>query len=954
MARSRLGGSWKRALEAGDVARRTEAELVRHLVRQAPTGFALGILTVAAVVVVLWNAAPRGLLLVWFASIALLTLPVFVVVWRFTHAQNGTEGMAPWRRALGVAYGLAGAGWGAAAILLYPRVAMPYQLFLLFILAGAGIRGMAALAPLRVACVAYLTTTCLPMAGVLFAEGSFSSVATGVLVVAYWGSTIALGSEVRALLVRSVKLRFENFGLIDDLSRAKDDAETASRAKSAFLANVSHELRTPLSLILGPTRRLLSREASGKETRRDLETVERNAQALLKRVSDLLDVAKLEAGRMEVTRARCDVVEIVRRTAALVEAVARERGVELSIATPPSLFLMADPEKLERVLLNLLSNAMKFVPDGGRVRIEARVEGDDVVLSVEDDGPGVPVPLREEIFEPFRRGDDATTHRFGGTGLGLAIARELVEGHGGRIEVGDGADGGALFRVTLPGGKVGDSDAVAGPSPAARDTLDEIARQTVAELRPRSAPVVAVRGSGSQGLVLVIEDDPQMSQFLGDCLAPDHPVASAFDGRQGLEQALELRPDVILTDVMMPMGGDELVRELRAHPELEGIPIIVLTAKADDELRVKLLRDGAQDFLTKPFAPEELRARVDNFVMLKRARDVLQNALSSQSRDLADMADQLAAASRAKDEFFAILSHELRTPLSPILGWTFLLRQGRLDAEATARAIDTIDKNAKLQAGIVDDLLDVSRAISGKLRVNARPIALEPVIRAALDSVSLAAEAKGVRLETDLTPEVGLVSGDPERLQQVVWNLLSNAIKFTPRGGRVEVGLARVGEHLQVHVSDTGHGIRPALLPRLFERFWQADSSITRTHGGLGLGLAVVRHLVELHGGTVRAESEGEGRGATFMVMLPLLPPGTHGEDRAAHGPAGSARFQGLRALVVDDDKDTCEMVEAILTEKAPRSGPASRRARRSRPWTAGYRMSSCPTSRCRWRTATR
>ena len=339
----------------------------------------------------------------------------------------------------------------------------------------------------------------------------------------------------------------------------------------------------------------------------------------------------------------------------------------------------------------------------------------------------------------------------------------------------------------------------------------------------------------------------------------------------------------------------------------------MLTAKADDELRVKLLRDGAQDFLTKPVALEELRARVENFVMLKRARDVLQGALSSQSRDLEGLADQLAAANRAKDEFLAVLSHELRTPLSPILGWSFLLRQGRLDAAATARALDTIEKNAKLQAGIVDDLLDVSRAISGKLRLNARTIALDPVIRAAVESASLAADAKGVCLEVALAPESGLVSGDSERLQQVIWNLLSNAIKFTPRDGRVEVRLARVGEHLQLSVSDTGRGIKPALLPRLFDRFWQADSSMTRAHGGLGLGLAVVRHLVELHGGTVRAESDGEGQGATFTVTLPRLSPVASVDDCAPPMPAVSARFRGLRALVVDDDRDTCEIVGAVL-----------------------------------------
>jgi len=886
------------------VEQEVEAELVRQLVRQAPTGFALGTLIVAAILLVLWNAAPRGALLLWFLSITILSLPAFIVVWRFTRAPQPAERMNSWRQALTVAYGLAGIGWGTSAVLLYPSVATPYRFFLVFVTAGVGVRGMAALAPVWTACVAYLSGTMLPMSGELLAEGSLPSVVIGLMMLLLWGSIVALASEVRALLVSSVTLGLHNLGLIDDLSKAKDEAEAASRAKSVFLANVSHELRTPLSLILGPIRRLLGASPGG-EAHHDLETVERNAQALLKHVTDLLDVAKLEAGRMELHRSQLDVVELVRRTASLFEVVARERNVELTVEAPPSSSMVADAEKLERVLLNLLSNAMKFAPDGGRVRVGACVEGEDVVLSVEDDGPGVPIPLRAAIFERFHRGDDSTTRRFGGTGLGLAIAKELVEGHGGRIEVRDGTVGGALFRVTLP--LVHETGSAA---PAARGMHDELARQTVAELRRREDPVATIRGSDHQGFVLVVEDNPEMNRFLVDCLAPDYRVATAFDGRQGLEKALELRPDLILTDVMMPvMGGDVLARELRAHPELEGTPIVVLTAKADDELRVKLLREGVQDFLTKPVLAEELRARVANLVMLKRTAAVLQGALSSQSHDLAALADELADANRAKDEFLAVLSHELRSPLNAILWWSFLLGERQLD-EATRRAVEVIQRNAKVQAGMVADLLDVSRAITGKLRLDLRPMPLDPVVHAAIDSVRPAGDAKGIGLVAEIGTDPGLVSGDPARLQQVVWNLVSNAIKFTPRGGRVEVGLARAGDSLELSVRDNGVGIRPEFLPRMFERFWQADSSTTRRHGGLGIGLAVVRHLVELHGGTVRAESEGEGQGATFTVRLPVV---SGAQSVMSVDETAAARLQGFKVLVVDDDQDTCEAVGAVL-----------------------------------------
>jgi len=809
-------------------------------------------------------------------------------------------------------------GWGSAAFALYPQVAMPYQLFLLFILGGSGVSGMAALAPIRSAFFAYLTATFIPMVAMLVAERTLSSVATGFLLLVFGVATMVLGSRIRDLLARSLRLRFENLELIDDLSTAKEAAEAASRTKTQLLANMSHELRTPLALILGPVRKLLS-GASDSRTQRDLETVERNAQVLLKHLSDLLDVAKLETGRLEVDRALLDFVALVRRTASLFEVVANERRIALTVEAPDALPILGDAAKLERVLLNLLSNAMKFVPDGGRVRVAVEPDGSRIALVVEDDGPGIPDGLREVIFEPFRRGDDDTTRRFGGTGLGLTIAKEIIERHGGRIAVGDGIAGGARFTVELPHAAVPHESAADTAPTAARAALDEVARQTVAELRPPSAPAAATDGDGTHGLVLVIEDNVEMSRFLVDCLRDDYRVATAFDGQEGLEQALALKPDCILTDVMMPvMGGEALVRALRASPELEMIPIVILTAKADDELRVRLLREGVQDYLTKPVVREELSARVRNVVTLKRTRDVLQGVVSSQHRDLAVLAGQVAAANRAKDEFLAVLSHELRTPLTPILSWSTLIRERPLDAVAREQGLRAIERNAKLQARVIDDLLDVSRVITGKLRLNLRPVAVDPVVHAAIGSLRPAADAKGVHLEAVLDADPAMVSGDPERLQQVAWNLVSNAIKFTSRGGRVEVRLGQDGEHVRLIVADDGAGIDPAMLPRLFDRFWQADSSITRAHGGLGLGLAVVRHLVELHGGSVHAHSEGEGRGATFTVTLPALAvhPTAHDPfhdiDEAA-SPQRAPTLQGLKVLVVDDDQDTCEIIGAVL-----------------------------------------
>ncbi|GAB4379470.1 MAG: hypothetical protein Kow00121_33700 [Elainellaceae cyanobacterium] len=275
------------------------------------------------------------------------------------------------------------------------------------------------------------------------------------------------------------------------------------------------------------------------------------------------------------------------------------------------------------------------------------------------------------------------------------------------------------------------------------------------------------------------------------------------------------------------------------------------------------------------------------------------------------------AANRVKDEFLAVLSHELRSPLNPILGWVKLLRSGRLDATKTAQALETIERNAKLQTQLIEDLLDVSRILQGKLSLNMAPVNLEATIQAALETVQLAAEAKLIHIHTQYDPEMGQVLGDAARLQQIVWNLLTNAVKFNSPKGRVEIRLTRTGSHAQLQIYDTGKGIAPEFLPHMFEYFRQADSTTTRKFGGLGLGLAIVKHLVELHGGMVWAESAGEGQGATFTVQLPLLSDKKHPNETSFQqlSPSMAELLQGVRVLLVDDEADTRELIAFILEQ---------------------------------------
>jgi PAS domain S-box-containing protein len=304
----------------------------------------------------------------------------------------------------------------------------------------------------------------------------------------------------------------------------------------------------------------------------------------------------------------------------------------------------------------------------------------------------------------------------------------------------------------------------------------------------------------------------------------------------------------------------------------------------------------------------------------KIARDITEQRQAR--KELDEAYRQAEESSRLKEEFLATISHELRTPLSAILGWARMLRLGQLSKENAAKALDTIERNARAQAQLIDDLLDVSRIVTGKLRMDVRPSDPNSFIDAAVEAVRPAAEAKGVRVQKVI--DTGLISipGDPVRLQQVIWNLLSNAIKFTPRGGRVQIRSERVNSHLEIVVSDTGQGISPDFLPHVFDRFRQADQKASRQHGGMGLGLAIVRHLVELHGGNVSATSEGEGQGATFTVRLPISPIYQVDPSGARVHPAArdllpandtTERLDGLRILIVDDEPDTRDLLRQGL-----------------------------------------
>ncbi|PYS73987.1 MAG: hybrid sensor histidine kinase/response regulator [Acidobacteria bacterium] len=314
--------------------------------------------------------------------------------------------------------------------------------------------------------------------------------------------------------------------------------------------------------------------------------------------------------------------------------------------------------------------------------------------------------------------------------------------------------------------------------------------------------------------------------------------------------------------------------------------------------------------------------RINISLTVSPVRNKLGEIIGASARLLASeraARERAEAASRAKDEFVAMISHEIRSPLNAILGWSQMLRQGALDKTATTNALESIERNARAQAQLVSDLLDVSRVITGKLRINARPVDIMDSLESALESVHPAAEAKQIILDVQTEPYATVVTGDADRLQQVLWNLLSNAVKFTPRQGRVSVKITRIDSYLEVAVSDSGIGIPQEFLPFIFDRFSQADTTSTRKHAGLGLGLAIARHIIELHGGTITAESAGEGKGSTFRITLPVR--AIHQQAADSQQPsvsidaiANEIMLNGLRVMVVDDETETRELLNVMLS----------------------------------------
>ena len=804
--------------------------------------------------------------------------------------------------------------------------------------------------------------------------------------------------------------------------RRLEELAELDRAKTTFFNNISHEFRTPLTLLLGPVEEsVVSGVPPSGET---IDLVHRNALRLQRLVNSLLEFSRLEAGRADATFRPTDLAQLTADLSSSFRSAFERAGLRFEVDTPPLPEpVHVDRDMWERVVLNLLSNALKFTLSGS-VGVSLCLDGDSVLLRVRDTGSGIPADELPQLFQRFHRVQGARARTHEGSGIGLALVNDIVRLHGGRISVQSTSGEGTTFEVRIPRGRAHlpadrvREEAGATPLRAAQAYVEEALRWLPAA---DGSPSPGLATGPRQGRIVIADDNADMREYLGRVLEPRYEVELVGNGTLALAAIRRARPDLLLTDVMMPeMDGFQLLTAVRRDSGLRGLPVMLLSARAGEESRSEGLEAGADDYLVKPFSARELLARVDaqlvraqlrvveerqsermrtifreapvgiailtgpelrfefanqRYAEMVGNRQLLGRTLREAFPELAgqgtvelveqvritgepfaspayraaiattpggipeeaffhvvveplrelnyrvegvvivatDVTELVASrrraeeASRAKDEFLAMLGHELRNPLAPLVTALHLMKLRAPEALERERSI--IERQVRNLSRLVDDLLDVSRIARGKVELRREAVELGVVVAQGIETASPLIESRRHRLTVDV-PGWGMqIVADPTRLAQVVANLLTNAAKYTDPGGNLRVHAGTEDGTLVLQVMDDGIGIAPELLPHVFDRFFQARQGSDRALGGLGLGLALVKSLVELHGGTVGAESQGPGRGSTFTVRLPLLAPrdAREGDGRRLDEPPARKPRARLRILVVDDNVDAAE-----------------------------------------------
>jgi PAS domain S-box-containing protein len=818
------------------------------------------------------------------------------------------------------------------------------------------------------------------------------------------------------------------------------------QAKTAFFSNVSHEFRTPLTLMLGPIEAAATHPDTPPSVREQLILAQRNSLRLLKLVNSLLDFSRIEAGRVQASFEPTDAAAFTKDLASSFRSAIEAAGLAFRVECDPigePLFL--DREMWEKIVFNLLSNAFKFT-FFGEIAVRLRRDGAWAALEIADTGVGIPHAEIPRLFERFYRVETTQGRTQEGSGIGLALVQELVKLHGGRIEAASELGRGSRFGVRLPLGaahlpadRVKASRALTSTATGALAYVQEALRwmpegqsAAVHLTALDAAPVALAQGGATVGARLIVADDnADMRAYLEQLLGAIYRVEAVADGEAALAAVRRERPDLILSDIMMPrLDGFGLLKALRADESLRSIPLILLSARAGEEARIEGLQSGADEYLAKPFSARELTARIAGLLELARVRReadavvreseerlrlaldaaamgtfvwlieegerrhdtamlalfglppgaalnfeeggsslihpedaeryaqavaralepvgggmlhqdirvrlpegsyrwlsitgqvyfegrppraarVAGVAIDISSRKQVEQALrrqtlQLEAADRQKNEFLAMLAHELRNPLAPIRNASELLARMASPDPQTRAVTQMLQRQAAVLARLVDDLLDVSRITQGRIVLKRQNLKLADVIAQAMETVEPMIQERRHKISV-MSHEPLRVNADATRLVQCVVNLLTNATKYTQPGGEIRVeSFAQAGEAV-LAISDNGPGISADLLPQIFDLFVQSERTLDRAQGGLGIGLSLVKRLIEMHDGRVSASSAGPGRGSTFEIRLPLA---KYDEEqvREAVVSAPSARI-----LVVDDNADAADSLKLLL-----------------------------------------
>ena len=828
----------------------------------------------------------------------------------------------------------------------------------------------------------------------------------------------------------------------EERKRAETLAEL-DRAKTTFFSNVSHEFRTPLTLMLGPLEELLARPAPEVPAgiRELLALIHRNGLRLQRLVNSLLDFSRIEAGRVQASYEPVDLAAFTRELASAFRSACEKAGLALTVDCPPLPEpVYVDRDMWEKVVFNLVSNAFKFTLEGG-IEVAVRAADGRAELTVRDTGAGIPPEEMPRLFERFHRVAGTPGRTQEGSGIGLALVQELVRLHGGEVRAESAVGEGTTVAVALPFGRdhlpadrIGAARTLAATSIGAAPFVEEALRWLpdspewpLPDLSLLPAAPAAAAGRGSRPRILLADDNSDMRDYIRRLLGPEYEVTAVADGAAALDALRRERPDLVVSDVMMPhLDGFGLLREIRTDPETRGLPVLLVSARAGEESRVEGMEAGADDYLVKPFGARELLARVGAHLQMARLRRESARALhesharfealvngapigiylvdeemrlrhvNPQARpvfgDIAGLigsdfvavihilwpeeyADEivdrfrhtlesglpyfaserieerrdrkvleyyewqvhrislpdgqfgvvcyfsdisrhvlarqaLADADRRKDEFLATLAHELRNPLAPLRNMLEVMKRADGDGTLMEQARSTMERQLNHMVRLIDDLLDVSRISRGKIELKRERVELASVVAQAVEACRPLAESAGHEVTVALPPEPLHLDADPVRLAQVFGNILNNSCKYTEPGGRIRLAAERQDGEVEVRVVDTGVGIPPDALGGIFDIFTQVDRTLERSQGGLGIGLTLVRRLVELHGGSVVAHSEGPGRGSELVVRLPLV---AGSREAGEPEPAAPGAAAGRRILVVDDNQDAAASLALLL-----------------------------------------